>query len=75
MKLVDAVYKRVIDLCNENNISLYRLSKNNCVPYSTINGTYDGLNITLVVFFDSVYFLKPNLEDKLLKMIVLNYKI
>lgn len=76
MKLVDAVYKRVIDLCNENNISLYRLSKNSCVPYSTIAtmtrsktvqlstiiGICDGLNITLVEFFDSGYFLKSNLE-------------
>ena len=70
MRLVDVVYKRIVELCNEHNLSLYRLTKTSGVPYSTIatmtrsntvqlstiKGICEGLKISLKTFFDSPMF-------------------
>ena len=77
MRLVDAVYQRIVDLANEGNKSLYKISKDGCIPYSTIAtmkrsrtvklsalyGVCDGLEMELKDFFDSPLFDKINITE------------
>jgi len=73
MKLNDAVYLRISELCNERNISIYRLAKDgglqkttlyqirDCqtVKLDTIAAVCETLNISLGYFFSSPLF-DPN---------------
>ena len=68
MKMHEAVAKRILELCNERKISLYTLAYISAVPPSTIKSIIygasknpgiatikmlcDGLEITVVEFFD-----------------------
>ena len=77
MRLVDAVYKRIVDLAKERNLTINALAnlsgvprptivtmtKSSTVKLSTIYGICDGLNITLQDFFNSPIFSKENIED------------
>lgn len=77
MRLVDAVYKRIIELSNKKNLSLYQVAKDGCVPYSTIAtmtrsktvtlstiySVCDGLQISLSEFFSAPYFNKEFITD------------
>ena len=77
MRLVDAVYKRIVDLAKERNLTINALAnlsgvprptivtmtKSSTVKLSTIYGICDGLNITLQDFFNSPLFSKENIED------------
>jgi len=77
MRLVDAVYKRITDLANERNISLYKIAKDSCVPYSTIatmtrsktvklSTVYSiclGVNISLEEFFHSELFADNKISE------------
>ena len=78
MKIGDAVTKRVLELCKENNLTLNKLatisgitqstldnikkgnSKNQKI--STIKKICDGLDITVVDFFNTAYFIELNQE-------------
>lgn len=42
MKLSDAVKKRIINLTNEKNITLHRLSLNSGISYSTLSSFING---------------------------------
>lgn len=42
MKLSEAVKKRIINLTNEKNITLHRLSLNSGISYSTLNSFING---------------------------------
>ncbi|MDD4291085.1 MAG: helix-turn-helix transcriptional regulator [Clostridia bacterium] len=73
MKLNDAVYMRICELCNERNISIYRLAKDggiqkttlyqirDCqtIKLDTIAAVCETLNISLGEFFSSSLF-DPN---------------
>ena len=77
MKLHEAVGKRILEYCNERNISPNKLCTMSGVIQSTVNSIFsgrsknpklatiqflcDGLGITLKEFFDSELFY--NLED------------
>ena len=79
MKIGEAVTKRILELCSENNITLNKLaticgitqstldnmkkgnSKNQKI--ATIKKVCDGLNITIVDFFNTDYFI--NLEQEI----------
>ena len=77
MRLVDAVYERIIGFAKERNISVNALAnlcgvprptivtmKNSTtVKLATIYGICDGLNITLKDFFDSPLFAPENISD------------
>lgn len=77
MKLVDAVYARVVELAKSRNLSMNALSNLSGVPrttiitmtnsstvkLSTVYGICDGLNITLGQFFDSPLFDNENISD------------
>jgi len=77
MRLVDAVYARIIELAKERHITVNALANLSGVPrptiatmarsstvkLSTIYGICAGLNITLQVFFDSPLFTPENLTD------------
>ncbi|MCI8596069.1 MAG: helix-turn-helix transcriptional regulator [Clostridia bacterium] len=77
MRLVDAVYLRIIDLVKERNITIYNLSKRSGVPHptiltmtrsstvklSTIYGICEGLEISLKEFFDSPRFKREIVTD------------
>ena len=77
MRLVDAVYARVIELVKERQITVNALANLSGVPHSTIvtmtrsttvklstiYGICDGLNISLVEFFSSPLFARENLTD------------
>lgn len=77
MRLVDAVYLRILDLVKERSITVYELSKISGVPrativtmprsstvkLSTIYGICEGLNITLQEFFNSERFDKNIIQD------------
>ena len=77
MRLVDAVYARIIELVKERQITVNALAnlsgvprttiitmtKSTTVKLSTIYGICDGLKITLVDFFDSPLFARENLTD------------
>ena len=77
MKLHEAVGKRILEFCNERNISPNKLCTMSCVIQSTVNSIFsgrsqnpklatiqylcEGLNISLKEFFDSPLF--DNLDD------------
>lgn len=79
MNIGEAVVKRILELCRENNITINKLStlsgitqstlnnivsgRNNSATVSTIKKICDGLNITIVDFFNTEDFL--NLEQEL----------
>ena len=79
MKIREAVAKRITDLCNERNITVNALANLAAVPPSTIKNIIygvsknpgiatikmlcDGLDITLIEFFDNEIFL--NLEQEI----------
>lgn len=79
MTLGEAIAKRILELCNEKNITLNKLSNicgitqstlNNIVSgvskkptVSTVKKVCDGLGITLVTFFNSEIF--ENLEQEI----------
>ncbi len=77
MRLVDAVYKRIVEYVKERKINMNALSnlsgvprttiitmtRSNTVKLSTIYGICEGLNISLQEFFDSPLFDKMNIDD------------
>ena len=77
MRLVDAVYKRIIELAKEYQLSMNALANLSGVPrttivtmtrsttvkLSTIYGICDGLNITLEQFFNSPLFDNSKIID------------
>ncbi|MGN0820109.1 MAG: helix-turn-helix domain-containing protein [Christensenellaceae bacterium] len=77
MRLVDAVYARIIDLVKERQITVNALANISGIPrstivtmtrsttvkLSTIYGICDGLNITLQDFFNSPLFAHENITD------------
>jgi len=77
MRLVDAVYKRILGLAKERNMSINALAnlsgvprptivtmtKSSTVKLSTIYGICDGLKITLQDFFNSPLFKPENIID------------
>lgn len=77
MRLVDAVYKRIIELAKEHKKSINALAnlcgvprptiatmtRSSTVKLSTIYGICDGLNITLQDFFNSPLFARENITD------------
>ncbi len=79
MSIGEAVRLRIIELCNENNITVNKLAtisgvtqstlnniiggRNNSTTVSTIKKLCDGLNISIEDFFKSEYF--KNLEQEI----------
>ena len=79
LNIGEAVVKRILELCKENDITINKLStisgitqstlnnivsgRNNSATVSTIKKICDGLNITIVDFFNTEDFL--NLEQEL----------
>ena len=77
MRLVDAVYERIVSLAKERTISINALAnlsgvprptivtmtKSSTVKLSTIYGICDGLKITLQDFFNSPLFAPDNITD------------
>lgn len=79
MTVGEAVRQRIVELCQQRNISFNRLSsmsgitqstlnniisgRNNSATVSTIQKLCDGLGITIVDFFNSPLFL--NLEQEI----------
>ncbi|MDE5601982.1 MAG: helix-turn-helix transcriptional regulator [Clostridia bacterium] len=77
MRLVDAVYKRIIQYVKERRITMNALAnlsgvprttivtmtKSTTVKLSTIYGICDGLGISLEEFFNSSLFDKSNIDD------------
>lgn len=79
MTLTDAIQKHIHELCLEHKITINKLSiicgitqstlnnifsrENNKPTVSTIKKICDGLNISLVEFFDTDYF--NNLEQEI----------
>lgn len=80
MTVGEAVQQRIVELCQQRNISFNRLSsmsgithsalnniisgRNNSATVSTIQKLCDGLGITIVDFFDSPLFLNVEQEIK-----------
>lgn len=78
MRLVDAVYKRIVELANENKLNMNALANQCGVPrstivtmtrsttvkLSTIYGICAGLNVTLEHFFASPLFNNQTLTTK-----------
>ncbi len=80
MTIGNAVRLRLIELCNERNITLNKLStmcgitqstlnniasgRNNSTTVSTIKKICDGLDITIIDFFTSQLFLDLEQEIK-----------
>lgn len=78
MRSKEALQLRVLELCNQNNLTLHGLCKacgvtqstlnnltrgrNNSLTVSTINKICNGLNMELPEFFNSEYF--RNLEQE-----------
>lgn len=72
MRSNEAVRERILELCRENNYSINKLANICGIPQSTISGVLneskrsttlatvkklcDGLNITIIDFFDSDLF-------------------
>lgn len=72
MQLSEAVKQRIINLCNEQNITINKLSTNSGLPFSTIFSIFygkskspklvtllhicEGLNIELSEFFNDPLF-------------------
>lgn len=79
MQLNEAISKRIIELCEEHNLSQYGLSMKSGVPQSTLSTIKkcafpsmkvriiyeicEGLEISLRDFFDSPLFDRENLID------------
>ncbi|MBQ8861857.1 MAG: helix-turn-helix transcriptional regulator [Clostridia bacterium] len=79
MNVGEASRKRILELCQKNNISINKLAtisgvtqstlnnivsgRNNSATVSTIKKLCDGLNITIVDFFNTEDFL--NLEQEI----------
>lgn len=79
MQLNEAVSRRIIELCNKENLSIHGLSikagvanstltdiiktKHNSTQLKFIFSLCDGLNISLAEFFSSAYFDKDTLTD------------
>ena len=77
MRLVDAVYERIVGYIKERKITMNALANLSGVPrptivtmqrsttvkLSTIYGICDGLNISLEEFFASPLFDKVNIDD------------
>ncbi len=79
MNIGNAVRLRIIELCNENNITVNKLAticgitqstlnnivngRNNSATISTIKKICDGLNIEIIDFFSSPLF--KNLEQEI----------
>ena len=79
MDVGSAVRLRILELCNENNITVNKLAtvsgitqttlnnivngRNNSTTVSTVKKICDGLNITLIDFFSSAVF--SNLEQEI----------
>lgn len=77
MRLVDAVYARIVELVRERQITVNALAnlsgiprptivtmtRSSTVKLSTIYGICDGLQITLREFFDSPLFAPENITD------------
>ncbi len=77
MRLVDAVYARIVELVKERQITINALANLSGVPrptiatmtrsttvkLSTIYGICDGLGITLQDFFNSPLFAAENITD------------
>lgn len=77
MRLVDAVYNRMIEIIDKQNTTVYAVAKNGCIPCSTIAtmtrsktvtlatiyGICLGLKISLKDFFDSPLFEEINITD------------
>ncbi len=79
MSIGEAVRLRIIELCNENNITVNKLAtisgvtqstlnniiggRNNSTTVSTIKKLCDGLNISIEDFFKSEHF--KNLEQEI----------
>ncbi len=80
MTIGNAVKHRLLDLCNERNITINKLStisgitqstlnniisgRNNSTTISTIKKICDGLEITIIDFFDSPLFSELEQEIK-----------
>ena len=80
MQLTEAVQQRITDICNEQNITLNKLSKkanltfstvytifyekNSSPKLSTIQHICEGLNIDLSIFFNDPMFERKNLEKR-----------
>ena len=80
MTIGDAVRQRIIQLCQERNISINKLSsvsgvtqstvnnivsgRNNSATVSTIKKLCDGLGITITEFFQSDWFAELEQEIK-----------
>ena len=68
MNVSEAVAKRITELCKQNGITVNKLSTISAVTQSTVNGKAknigivtikklcDGLQISLIEFFDTPYF-------------------
>ena len=85
MTLIEVVKNRIFQLCNENNISINKLSiicgitqstlnsiinkGSNDPKLSTIKKICDGLDITLAEFFDTEEFNSLEQEIKLLWLV------
>ena len=77
MRLVDALYVRIIELIKERQININALANLSGVPrttiitmtrsttvkLSTVYGVCDGLKITLQDFFSSALFSPENITD------------
>lgn len=77
MRLVDAVYARILEYVKEKQITVNALANLSGVPrptivtmtrsatvkLSTVNGVCAGLKITLREFFDSPLFAPENITD------------
>ena len=79
MNIGEAVKLRILELCNEHNITINKLSticgitqstlnniisgRNQSTTISTIKKICDGLDITIHTFFDSKFF--DNLEQEI----------
>jgi len=77
--MLEAVLKRLNELLDEKGLSLYALSYNSAVPYSTVKNIFngssknpgivtikllcDGLGITVTEFFNSPIFEELEIED------------
>ena len=80
MELSYAIQRRIIDLCNSQNISITKLANNSGLPFSTIFSIFygksknprlstllhicEGLNINLCDFFNDPVFNDVKFEEK-----------
>lgn len=80
MQLSEAVQKRIISLCKEQNITLNKLSNNSGLSYSTVFSIFygkskspklatilhicEGFNIELSKFFEDPVFKDVEFEEK-----------